>query len=210
MMIQPCVSGIPSHFIQSPFEFLNTIKLLPFEDYLLSVGQASVRAAQALLDKGERIVVVSSLVPNGDKPWMLERPTGQAAFVNSAVNLINFQIRAELSKLTLNEGQRALFWDLNRLFKDISTNPVQYGFTDIKEPCMRCAALVKNATSGKMVPDLNLKFCSGLEPAVLLRPFCSTPDSYLWWDEGRPTAAGHRLIAADLASLLKSNGLLQD
>ena len=181
----------------------------PNAGYLLSIGMASVNAAKVLLDSGEKIVVVSSVVPSGIMPWMLKQSVGEQLFTCIAIKLINYEIHALLSKLDVKEGQRVLFWDLYGLFIDMDKNPSKYGFFHVKTPCMSCDALVNSTTSGTVVPDLDLNYCSGLEPAVLLRPFCLYPDSYLFWDESRPTAAGHRHMAADLASLLRSNGLLQ-
>ena len=37
---------------------------------------------------------------------------------------------------------------------------------------------------------------------------CANPDKYLFWDGVHPTAQGHKLLAAALAGVMSSKGLL--
>ena len=44
--------------------------------------------------------------------------------------------------------------------------------------------------------------------AAKLISTCADPDKHLFWDGEHPTAQGHKILAAALAGVLSSNGLL--
>lgn len=68
--------------------------------------------------------------------------------------------------------------DTYALIDEAVGDPAKYGFTNVTQPCLTGAV---NYAGGTV---------------------CSTPDSYLFWDELHPTAVGHELVAgAALAAL---------
>jgi phospholipase/lecithinase/hemolysin len=62
------------------------------------------------------------------------------------------------------------------LFDKIRLDPAAYGFTNVSDPCW----------TGNFTSSSSGTLCS---------PTLAGQDSYLFWDEGHPTAAGHLLIA---------------
>lgn len=67
-------------------------------------------------------------------------------------------------------GMNIYYVDINALMNEIVANPASFGFTNIQMPCY--------------------PFFSA--PSA---PVCSSPGTYLWWDELHPSAATHAAIA---------------
>lgn len=82
----------------------------------------------------------------------------------------NAQLENALNQLV---GLNIIQFDVFSLFLDIVTNPVDYGLTNVTDPCLT---------------DISL---------------CVNPDEYLLWDTVHPTAAGHAIIAAAALELVQ-------
>ena len=80
----------------------------------------------------------------------------------------------------------------------------------ISLPCPSCA--VSNAS----VNGLNVtNNCMVTDPpfttnATVLVSICSNPDKFLFWDGSHPTAQGHKVLAAAIARVFSSYGLLNE
>jgi phospholipase/lecithinase/hemolysin len=70
-------------------------------------------------------------------------------------------------------GLNIIQFDVLSLFVDMTSNPGDYGFVNVSEPCFTGMTL------------------------------CADPDSYLLWDNVHPTAAGHEAIAAAALALIQ-------
>ena len=66
-------------------------------------------------------------------------------------------------------------FDTFALFNKVIDSPAAYGFTNVEDECYNGPLL-------------------GMGDG--LRTVCTTPDSYLFWDQTHPTAAAHRLLGA--------------
>jgi outer membrane lipase/esterase len=92
-------------------------------------------------------------------------PSGAtAAEMTAASNAFNAELKTELQLLRTNLAINIIEFDLNALFSDVILNPADFGFTNVTEACF-----------------------NGLS-------VCTDPDSYMFFDEIHPTAAGHALL----------------
>ena len=86
-----------------------------------------------------------------------------------------FAFNAELKNaLDALVGLNIIQFDAFSLFLDMATNPGDYGFTNVTDPCLS-------------------------EMGV-----CANPDEFLLWDTVHPTAAGHAFVAAAALGLVQT------
>lgn len=86
-----------------------------------------------------------------------------------------FAFNAELENaLNTLVGLNVIQFDAFSLFLDMATNPGDYGFTNVTDPCLS-------------------------EMGV-----CANPDEFLLWDAVHPTAAGHAFVAAAALALVQT------
>ena len=134
-------------------------------------------AVTSLFNVGARNFLVANLPDLGKAPVGL---SGGIAVSNGLNQLTGFhnlglsQSLAELSKSLTGINLKSL--NINSLFNDVITNKEKFGFTNVTNSCL---------TNYDGPLDSNYDICDN-------------PDSYLFWDNIHPTAAGHKLVA-DLA-----------
>ena len=132
----------------------------------VTVGNLST-AIQRLTAAGATQIVVPNL-PNLSKlPGVLGKPAFAGLDPLSAAH--NSILSASLRSLASNNPNISIVpIDQEALFNRVLTNPARFGLTNVTESCLNMAT----------------------------KAVCATPDTYLFWDEIHPTAAGHRLIGA--------------
>jgi outer membrane lipase/esterase len=125
-------------------------------------------AVQRLTNVGAQQLVVPNLPDLGKIPVGAANPA-QSAGLTQLSAAHNSGLRASLQALAQNNPNISIIpTDMAALFNAVITNPSRFGFTNVTQPCL-------NATTGTV---------------------CATPDTFLFWDQLHPTAAGHRLISA--------------
>jgi outer membrane lipase/esterase len=131
------------------------------------VGNIST-AVQRLTTAGAQQLIVFNLPDLGKIPAGAANPAQSAALTQlSAAH--NNSLRASLQTISqTNPNVSIIPTDVAALFNAATTNPARFGLTNVTQPCL-------NTATGAI---------------------CANPDTYLFWDELHPTAAGHRLISA--------------
>jgi outer membrane lipase/esterase len=131
------------------------------------VGNLST-ATQRLIGAGAQQIVVANLPDLGKLFAGLANPV-QSVGLTQLTAAHNSGLRASLQALSqANPNLSIVPTDMAALFNEVTINPARFGFNNVTQPCLNTAA----------------------------GTLCSTPDTYLFWDDLHPTAAGHRLISA--------------
>ncbi|HEY9807471.1 MAG TPA: SGNH/GDSL hydrolase family protein [Candidatus Obscuribacterales bacterium] len=126
--------------------------------------------AKAVIDlegTGARNILVLNLPDLGTLP--LTRTTPDSQRLNTLSEAHNNLLFQNLGNLERSPGFDAniIPLDINTLFKQAISQPSQFGFTNVTEPCFNQQTF----------------------------SICSNPDEYLFWDRIHPTTAGHRAIS---------------
>ena len=115
---------------------------------------------------GAGTVLVSNLPNLAYTPQFLTSPAFPLA--DNASVTFNAALASQLRAVADGTTNNIILMDLARASDFIRLNPGALGFTNITQPCL-------NTTTGTV---------------------CAAPDTYLYWDNVHPTAAGHRFLAA--------------
>ncbi|WP_013321118.1 PEP-CTERM sorting domain-containing protein [Gloeothece verrucosa] len=130
-------------------------------------------AVNTLVGKGAKTIMVLNLPNLGTIPQTKSLnadgvcpPNIEAAADADCLNQLTEAHNKGLSNLfsSLRADVKIIQVDVNQMSKNILSNPAEYGFTNVTDPCF---------TSNSI---------------------CSNPDNYLSWDGTHPTTKGHRLI----------------
>jgi phospholipase/lecithinase/hemolysin len=130
----------------------------------------------ALAGLGAKNFLVPNLPDLGDTPRVLGTDPrfpfvpGLSPQLNALTRSHNQQLSNSLNALrpTLNADVKLIEFDINSLFEDVTSNPSEYGFNNITDPCIfsgNCA----------FAPDQQ--------------------EEYFFWDDVHPTTRGHQIIA---------------
>jgi phospholipase/lecithinase/hemolysin len=119
------------------------------------------------------------LVPNASDLALVPavRLAGPAAQAEGTAlaGIFNAELEALLGGLE-TRGVRIFRLDIFSLVREVVTAPGAFGLTEVEEPCIR--------------------------PGTLVKPFCSQPDQFLFWDGIHPTRAGHGIITSRALDVL--------
>ena len=152
----------------------------------LAAGAAEAVAAGAstLESEGAKNLVLFDVPDLGVTPRHCGGPGSTVSAEASALSaFFDQQVLADLAPVEA-AGLNVFDLDTYALIDQAVSDPSKFGFSDVKDPCWT-GAYTGYATGGTL--------CSTL-PAV--------QDTYLFWDEVHPTAAGHLLVAEDGRYLL--------
>ncbi|MBW4490002.1 MAG: SGNH/GDSL hydrolase family protein [Trichocoleus desertorum ATA4-8-CV12] len=148
----------------------------PFNDPNPSVTNLTT-AVTALEGAGARSILVLNLPDLGTLP--LTRTTPDAQRLNNLSQAHNNLLFQEIGNLERSPGFDAniIPLDVNALFQQVISQPSQFGFTNVTEPCFN------------------------------QQPFsiCSNPNEYLFWDSIHPTTAAHQAISNLALTTLRSS-----
>lgn len=123
-------------------------------------------AVSALEAAGAQNILVVNLPDLGAVP--LTRTATDALRLNTLSAAHNNFLFRQMRRLERSPGFDAniIPLDINALFKQAISQPSQFGFTNVTEPCLNQQTFVS----------------------------CSNPNQYLFWDSIHPTTAAHQLI----------------
>lgn len=144
-------------------------------DYL--THNSPVAAAQnigsyvnTLATAGARHILVPNLVDLGHTP--LARSEGEEFEARAYSLVFNTELATQLGSASSNFPTTDIYqFDTYSFQNDIIQNPVNYGFTDVQDPCVS-----------------------------LLVFSCDNPDGHLYWDSVHPTTRAHALLASAFIS----------
>lgn len=130
----------------------------------------------ALYTAGARAFLVPSLPNLALTPAVrLQGPPAQGAAAALA-QTFNNQLSQLLDGLTTSLGVPIAQLDVYGILTEVVAAPALFGLTEVEQPCIR--------------------------PGTKVKPFCSEPDEYLFWDGIHPTRAGHHILARRAATAL--------
>jgi phospholipase/lecithinase/hemolysin len=126
------------------------------------------------------------LVPNVPNLALLPAVRLQGPVAQGAAQMLaaqfNTGLESILAGLAASPDARVVRLDVFSLLNEVVAAPAAAGLTDVEQPCI--------------VPDTRI------------RPFCSNPDDYLFWDGIHPTRAGHGILALRAKAELEASTLL--
>ena len=125
-------------------------------------------AAQSLADAGAKNLMVVDLPDLGKLPLTRELPQAQANALSDLTALHNSQLFQTIQN-RVGDRVNIIPFNVSSLFNQAITNPTEFNFTNVTEPCFN-----RNASP----------------PSI-----CTNPNKYFFWDQAHPTTAVHGLIA---------------
>ena len=145
-------------------------------------------AVRSLAAVGAKNILVVNLPNLGDLPGTSNSPVSNQ--LNDSTAEYNASLAVSLNSLSQQlNGVNIVSLDVNSLFKQVSANPGQYGFTDVTGSCLGNSVLTA-------LPPSNI---SGV---------CNTdPSEAFFWDSIHPTTAAHAVIAESAFSVLKAESV---
>ncbi|MCO5561449.1 hypothetical protein L7F22_015070 [Adiantum nelumboides] len=168
------------------YAFGNFISSDRIHDLVPNVITQIKNAIQMMIESGVKYAVVQSAYPMGCIP-LYKRVYANAARdaqgclvdVNNVVHQHNVQLSQLLDNLTVyyNNTVQFIFWDAEKAFMELYTNPHQYGFTYRERPCYDISEYFLNLA-------MNI---TGVEA-------CTDPSTYIIWDGPHPTEAMNRAV----------------
>ncbi|MBD1893518.1 SGNH/GDSL hydrolase family protein [Coleofasciculus sp. FACHB-712] len=134
-------------------------------------------AVTSLFNLGARNFLVANLPDLGKAPVGLSGGIAMSNGLNQLTEFHNSGLSYSLGELSKSlDGIKLKSLDINSLFNNVITNKETFGFTNVTDSCLTNYEGPQDSTYD----------------------ICDNPDSYLFWDNIHPTAAGHKLVA-DLA-----------
>jgi phospholipase/lecithinase/hemolysin len=154
-------------------------------DYLGTIGQTNPaipvanidQAITALVQDGAKNILVANLPDLGLVPLVSAQGplvSGAVSTLVQAHDTLLAQSLATLAPQLAPQGVTLIPFDVSAVFNGVISNPAQYGFTNVADPCLVNTPLFFNAG------------------AVSL---CSDPSKYLFWDSLHPTTAADQIVA---------------
>ena len=130
-------------------------------------------AVKSLSAAGAKNILVVNLPDLGKLPGT--RTTQHSDFLNDLTKEHNSRLAASLKDMRqkLNPDIHLAYLDVNSLFKQVSSTPEKFGFTNVTNSCF---------SQGRI---------------------CDRPNEYLFWDNVHPTTAAHKLLVELTFSTLK-------
>ena len=132
----------------------------------------------ALYTAGARNILVGNLPDVGRTPQAIAAGSAVAAGASLLTQLFNSTLQNLLNETERHSANLDLdVLDLFALLNNAIANPAAFGFNNVTAPCKPGAI-------------------------ALPGPYCSTPETYLFWDVFHPSAQAHALIAANARNAL--------
>lgn len=199
------------------------VNLLRFEDnynpaimndYVNNVVNGTQAALNKLYQRGARRLVILGVPPVGDAPKFVNTP--DRAVLNNATERHNQVLQQMLTVWEVNHPQSdVLYIDLQPMFKKFSVHPEQYGFSELKNPCID-VKLPMFADIGRQSPFVDnfvLQYAQVLQyqdqhflPGERNYHVCDDPNSHLFWDEIHPSTRAHKILAQEVCKQMAAHG----
>lgn len=198
------------------------LNILEFEDnyeqakmskYIDNVLDGLTPAVYKLIHAGAKKFVVIGL------PYLGETPRFVASKDRDLLNLVidthntRLKHRIEDWKILYPETD-FLYIDLQKYFTQAVNTPEEYGFTNVNEACINVtfpmfSALRNSPFAGNYV----LQYAQVLNYRDKRLAYgqknynqCTTPNSYLFWDEVHPSARAHKYLAYEICKSMVAHG----
>ena len=139
------------------------------------VSDHIIHAATALIESGATHLLIGNLPILGQQPYakFLNQAAPQStALLNSLSTRHNQLLAQKLKTLAATTRAEIIPLDLAGLFKAVMDSPIQFGLTNVSDPCL-------------------VKSRSETAPTSL----CDNPKQFLFWDDVHPTEQGHAAIS---------------
>ena len=151
--------------------------------------QGVKKVIEAFVAAGGRDIIVPNLPDLGLVPRVFTRdplpgmPSGSTLVADTATALTvryNTALEEMLKGFT---GVNIIRFDTFSFFREVVRNPARYGLTNVTAPC----------------------YTGFVDPAGPDDTVCTTPQTYLFWDNEHPTTAMHALLAKRMLATLTSS-----
>ena len=158
-----------------------------------SILASEQQALEKLINAGAKNILLMNLPDLSRAPTF--RARGDGVYV--AAQVAEFNRRLPLLRDTLQAKYGSTIqikmFDTNALVNDIFNFPAQYGVTNTTQSCLK----IDTSSTGDYLYT------------QALRPECSNPDTFLFWDTLHPTTHTHQILADAVTQFVKANYALQ-
>lgn len=154
-----------------------------------SIIAAEQQALDKLILAGAKNILLLNLPDVSRAPVFQLRSDGanvaaQVAVFNQRLNQLRDDLQARYgSNLVIR------LFDLNSLFSDMLAHPASYGKTNTTQSCL----------------NINSDKTSNYLYTQTLRPECTNPDAFVFWDTLHPTTHTHKLLSDSASSFVRAN-----
>lgn len=154
-----------------------------------SIIAAEQQGLEKLIVAGARNILLMNL------PDLSRAPTFQyrTDAANIAAQVVEFNRRLPLLRDTLQAKYGSALvirmFDTNTLVNDIFVNPAKYGVSNTTQSCL----------------NINSSSSTNYLSSQTLRPECSNPDTFVFWDTLHPTTHTHKIMADSVTTFAKAN-----
>lgn len=180
-----------------------------FEPVLQEVIQGTQNSLEFLVHRGAKNIMVVNLPDLGQTPDAIEdRANDPSSSLSSRLTLVsekhNEMLRTSFDTLQSKYPDvKWVFFDVNRIFKDVISNPASYGFSNVTQTCpLEMNKLSLNANKKVSNKRNFVSLISTIPPQVPVK--C---EGYLFFDPVHPTAAAHQQIAVKAIEALENAGI---
>ncbi len=153
-----------------------------FGDTTLSVEERSAQAVNNVAKSISELATLGAkqfLVVNSTDLALLPVLSTQVKEADRFTNSFNTILPGKLETLSNSSGTEIALYDHVAISNKIRSNPVEYGLVNLN------------------------KACQPVFPEV--KPVCSKPDEYYFWDEFHPTRRIYQFIGEDMAKFVQSH-----
>lgn len=175
-----------NNYLAMPSEVDKTLK---------SVNDGIVHSIKRLVEKGAKHFLVINLPDLGKTPAAIEFGSIDGMRHYSTEHNKNLYNTVEQLK-GIYPDVEWLYYDISKIFANLTDNPAEYGFTNITGTCYN--TLVNEVTKKSV-----LNMVASVQPTKTM----VNCDGYLFFDLVHPTAIAHQLIAEDARLMLDANGV---
>jgi thermolabile hemolysin len=154
-----------------------------------SILAAEQQGLEKLINAGARNILLMNL------PDLSRAPTFQyrsdAAAIAAQVAEFNRRLPQLRDTLQAKYGSSLVIrmFDTYAMMSDIFANPAKYGISNTTQSCL----------------NINSSSSTNYLSSQSLRPECSNPDTFIFWDTLHPTTRTHKIMADSVTLFLKAN-----
>lgn len=146
-------------------------------------------AVEKLITSGARNILLLNVPDLSRAPTFAQRTDGPAIHAQLIdLNQRLLQLR-DAMRAKYGAGLNIQVFDTYSKVEDIFNNPASYGKTNLTESCL----VLDNSDT------------SNYAYAHDLRPGCTNPDTYVFWDRLHPTTHTHKIIGDSVTAFVKQN-----
>ncbi|TAL61377.1 MAG: lysophospholipase [Legionella sp.] len=160
-----------------------------------TVNSGINKSLKRLVTKGAKHILVINLPDLGRTPAAIEFDSIETMSYFSSEHNNAIAKTAEELKQNYPEVEW-LFFDMNKGFGEVVSNPEAYGFTNITGTC-------SNAVANEKTKKSVLRMVASVKPKTKM----DACDGFLFFDLVHPSAAAHKILAEKARLLLDASGI---